>query len=126
MVRKAKPSAGNNSYTPVKFVPCNLDATDKVWLGEHDLGAEFPLSDILTLAEAGYKISISPDKDNHRFICSLVDKGGVGDSKNTCISGSGATPLDAWHSLAYRHFVKLGGDWLEIIREGEGTTSKYG
>lgn len=126
MARKGARNGKTNGYIPVRFLPLNLDVDDAAWLESHDLGTEFPLTIILDLAESGYKVSVAPDKANHRCICSLVNRKGDTLTNNTCISGSGADALDAWHALAYRHFVKLGEDWTSLAGDGTGEESKYG
>lgn len=126
MTKRASKNAKTSIYTPVRFLPINLESDDKLWLEAHDLGVEFPLSTILDLAEGGFKVSLSPDKENNRFICSLVDKGRDETTRNTCISGSGATALDAWYAVAYRHFIKLESDWATLAGDGDGDTTRFG
>lgn len=126
MAPRKKSRGANNSYPKVVFLSLSLDATDKKWLGENELGKQFPLSLVFDLAEHGYKVSFSPDWEHKRFICSLVSKREGDASNNHCISGSGASPEKSWYSLAYRHFIKLEESWKELLDAGDSDTSDFG
>ncbi len=125
MPRKGRRNAKSSGYVQVEFLRIHLDGDDKLWLDENDLNARFPTQLIFDLVEVGYKVSFTQDQNHQRYICSLVDKGRDSATQNCCISGSGATVLDAWHSLAYRHLVKLESDWSTLDRDGASDTSQH-
>lgn len=114
---KSKPKQDNK---PPKFRFINYDLTgdDKLALEALDLDAEFPLTLPCDFAMEGYKYSLAHDARNHCFIASLTDRVEASAFENSCLTGRGATPLDAFHSLCYRHLVLAQGDW-SFFGDGE-------
>lgn len=117
---KAKPKNGN---TPPKFRFLNYDLTrdDADALEALDLETEFPLTLTFDLAMEGYKYSLSHDAKNQCFIAAITDRVEGSPFENCCLTGRGATPLDAFHSLCYRHLVLAQGDWKFF---GDGSAEK--
>lgn len=111
---RKKPKANGNGKggaSDYRFANVRLDSTDAEWLESNDLPTTFPLSLVFTLVESGYKVSFSYDAQNNSALCTLTDTRENSVHLHTILSGRGATPIDAWYSLAYKHFVRLGEDW---------------
>jgi hypothetical protein len=119
-----KSSASNSGLAT--FINYRLDDDDKAWLAACDLTTEFPLERLFGLAQEGYKISISPPRDNRSAIVSLVDVEPTSPFYNHALSGFGATVIDAWYSLAYRHFVKAAGNWSAFPQTSDTDVSRFG
>jgi hypothetical protein len=110
---------------PFVFINYNLSTKDKEWLQACDAELEFPVKGMLDLVQEGYKLSISADPKNNSFIASLTDREPTSGFHNHCLTGRGATPFDAWVSLAYRHFVVGQGSWANLTTDSDGKPSKY-
>jgi len=106
-----------------EYLNVDLTAKDSERLEALVDSGEFPLAGILELSSMGYKFSLSPDKEHKRFVASLTDKSPDSAFWNKCLTGSGATALDAWHSVAYKHYTIAGGDWADLPHS---TGGRYG
>lgn len=108
-------SAGKKSPSGPPFqgyLNHNLSAMDKENLSAMDLHSEFPESAIFDLAHEGYKFSIRRDDKNNCFMASLLDADEASPNAGWCLVGRGANAVDAWHALAYRHFVVFSDGWV--------------
>lgn len=120
--RKSK----NGTSKEFRFINHDLDSKDKEWLEACDLDTEFPLTSLSDLVEAGYKFSLSNDVRNNTFVASITDRDEGSAFYNACLTGRGATPVDAWYSLCYRHLVLAQGDWAFFSEPGKRGTSRFG
>lgn len=115
---KKKKSSGKSASSPdwrnTVFVTVNLDKEDRLRLEALLESGELGFECIPELVADGYRFSVAPDNANERFVAALTDKGGSSPFNGYCLSGSGATPNDAIHSLLYKHFVKLNEDWTNV------------
>lgn len=125
MPKEAKKS-GKTAFGDYSFIDYALSARDKEWLGAADLAKEFPLERVVDLVSVGYKFSLSPDFNNMSIVATLTDKQENSPTFKRILSGRGATTLDAWYSLAYRHFVVAKEDWTAFLAIGEGDDSRFG
>lgn len=103
--------AGSGLSRDYWFINVQLGKDDKEQLQTTDLTAEFPVSAIFALADEGYKFSIKKDEHNQTYVASLSDSRDSSDTFGGILTGRGATGLNAWYALAYRHFVILESDW---------------
>lgn len=127
MAKKSSGSAGvkkkSDLYGGFSFITVRLSEDDKAWLDAADCADEFPLSQLFSLAEEGYKFSLKEDAKNNTFVASLADIREGSDSHRRILSGRGSTALNAWFALAYRHNVILSGDWSSV--SSEATVSDF-
>jgi hypothetical protein len=108
---KGTSGSGSGLSRDYWFINVQLGKDDKEQLQNSDLTTEFPLSSILALADEGYKFSIKKDEHNQTYVASLSDSRDGSDTFGGILTGRGATGLNAWYALAYRHFVILESDW---------------
>lgn len=123
---KSKPPKERKNEREFEFVNYTLTSADKEWLERADCGAEFPLDSVLELVHEGYKFSLSPDVKNASYVASITDREQASEHFNRCLTGRGATPIDAWHALAYRHFVVARDGWHVFASSGNALPSRYG
>lgn len=100
-----------------KFINVRLSSDDKAWLAAADLQIEFPLLSVLELVSQGYKFSLNEDIRNSSFVASLTDTREDSATHRSILTGRGATAINAWYALAYRHFHLLAGDWTTVASE---------
>lgn len=117
----AKKNVSSNGRPPFGYINYELTVQDKEWLASSDVDAEFPPRLIDELVMEGYKFSLSFDERNSTCIASLTDRQVGGAFENQCLTGRGATPLNAIHSLLYRHLVVASGDWSVFNRVSKET-----
>lgn len=116
---------GVSSLQGFSFVDVRLSGTDKQWLAAADLDKEFPIEMLFDLVSQQYKASLTFDSKNSSFIVSITDKATDSQSKNSVLSGRGSTLLNAWYSLAYKHFRVLDGEWQNADSSGGGSRSDF-
>jgi hypothetical protein len=110
---------------PFTFINYRLSAEDQEWLRACDTGVDFPLTHLLVLVEEGYKFSLSNDSKNSTYVASITDRLPNSEYQNYCLTGRGASPLDAWVALAYRHAVVGRDGWGQFIVLDENEPPKY-
>lgn len=123
--RKRKARKGTTNAKEFRFVNYSLSQKDKEWLAAADLDAEFPLSSFGDLVTAGYKLGFSLDDKNNTYVASITDRSEGSAFYNACLTGRGATPLDAWFSVCYRHLVVAQGDWAVFHQAGDNEPSRF-
>lgn len=120
-------SKGKDSvFSDYKFIQHKLTTRDVEELEALNGNTEWPLARILDLVEEGYKVSFSPDFNHMSIVVTATDKQEHSPFFKHTLSGRGATPIDAWHSLAYRHYVLAAGDWSYFGLQSDSKPSKYG
>jgi hypothetical protein len=130
MATEKKKNAKSNGTAPAtpkfRFVNYTLNKEDLERLKSLDLDTEFPLELSLDLVMEGYKFSLAYHEQNSTYTASITDRVPGGAFENACLTGRGATALNAWHALAYRHFALSQEDW-SFFGDGQDTnTSEYG
>jgi hypothetical protein len=115
--KKRKSKSDEQKKPAFRFLKSDLSKSEKEQLWAMDTEAEFPLNGILDLVLEGYSVRISRDEYHQCFTASLVDTSKGSPFENTCLTGRGAAPADAWHSLAYRHFHLAEEDWTYFVRD---------
>lgn len=110
---RKKPKSKSNAMPAFQFVSSRLNSDDEAWLAQADLGAEFPLELVVREVQMGYKFSIREHKQGEQFVATLSDVREDSENYQRALSGWGATALDAWYALAYRHFIKHSDGWPE-------------
>jgi len=123
--RKRKTKKGAADGKDFRFINHSLSKKDADWLAAAELDTEFPLASVSDLVTAGYKFSLSLDARNHSFVASITDREAGSDFHNACLTGRGATPLDAWYSLCYRHLVLAQGDWSFFSESGDEPPARF-
>lgn len=126
MSNNAKSKETNSVFGDYKFIQHKLTTRDMSELEALNGGAEWPLARVLDLVAEGYKVSFSPDFNHMSIVVTATDKQEHSEFYKHTLSGRGATPLDAWHSLAYRHYVLAAGDWSYFGLQSDSEPSKYG
>lgn len=126
MARAKKAGSSDGRFSDYRFINIHLVKADVEWLEKADCEAEFPLSRIFGLVQSGYKFSLNEDAKNLSFVASITDVRESSPSSKHILTGRGATPIDAWFALAYRHFVLAEGDWTNIMSEASGDSSRFG
>lgn len=126
MAKKGSRSGGNKDFSDYKFISHELTAGDKAALASFADSDEWPLSGIVDLVAEGYKVSFSPDFGNMSVIASITDKQEASPFFKTTLSGRGATTVDAWLSLCYRHLHLAQGDWSYFGNKSESGSSRFG
>lgn len=112
---KSKPGGGNGAVWK-GFLDCELTSHDKEILSSLDIELEYPPTDWLWVVTQGYKVSMSQDKKNHSYICSMTD---VDESSGWCgytLTGRGSTPQKAWAALMYKHRTKMPEGWVGNVQ----------
>jgi hypothetical protein len=122
--KRGKEKKGN--AVEFRFINHSFSVEDVRWLEAADLGVEFPLASAFDLVAEGYKLGFSADAKNHTFVCSLTDRSEGSVFFNACLTGRGATPLDAWYALAYRHFQLSQEDWKFFGDSGDASPTTWG
>lgn len=123
---KQKGKKSGSEERAFRFINYTLSKQDGEWLESADLETEFPLSLVCELATEGYKFSVSFDGKNQCYLASLTDRDEGSPFYNSCLTGRGSTPVDAFHALLYRHLVLSERDWSFFGDTGNRTTGKYG
>lgn len=113
MAKKTRAQTNGKSYE-YAFINYRLSKQDIDELGTMDVEAEFPLNSIFALAEQGYKFSLNLDAKNNSYVASLADQDPHSDFNKHILTGRGATALDAFYALMYRHFYAAQQDWANI------------
>lgn len=126
MARAKKGSSNDRSFSDYKFINVHLVKADTEWLEKADLSHELGIERVLGLVQEGYKFSLNEDPKNLSFVASLTDKRPGSPSANHILTGRGATPIDAWYALAYRHYMLAEADWTNIMSEASGDSSRFG
>lgn len=111
MPRKKKHAMPLSEYTFVNLHLVSDEVKELLSLIETD---ELPLEGFMALVDDGYKLSFSYDEMNDSYVASMTDKRDSSGTYGVILTGRGDSVLNAWYSLAYKHFVKLDGDWTDI------------
>lgn len=123
---KGKRNAKSTGFGDFWKVTVNLSANDKRRLGGLDLEAEFVLKDIFSAVEQGYKFSMSYSQKNDTYIATLTDKADDSPSKNGVLNGYGATPINSFASLLFKHRYILEGDWRSYKPDDSSDGADFG
>jgi len=119
---KSKGSFNKSDEPEYRFINVALGTQDaeklEALISSGELGIEY----ILELAAQGYKCSLGSDKEHQRYVATITDKSPDSPFRNAGITGSGATPIDAWHSVAFKHYVLGSEDWTNFASP---SSSKY-
>lgn len=112
---------------PPKFRYINYDLTkdDRGALADLVEAGELPASLLFEAVSEGWKFSLTPDSKHHCFVASLTDREPGTAFENTCLTGRGASPLDAVRSLLYRHVILSEGDWAFFSQRDESAQHQY-
>ena len=120
-----KKREGNGKEPEFRFINYNLTTADAGNLEAMQVDVEFPVELMFALVHEGYKVSISLDARNNCCVASITDKRAGSGFFNCCITGRGGTPIDAWVSVAYRHFVVGDDGWEALDNSPDRSTLKY-
>lgn len=120
--KKAKQAASFSGY---EFLNVSLSSDDKERLVQLAANGEFGHENVYDLVSQGYKISFSRDTKNNTFIASITDNGEKSPTYRKILTGRGSTSVDAWASVCYKHFYKLGEDWSTAVAPTE-LDSRFG
>jgi hypothetical protein len=123
--KQKKQKGTPNGKPDFRFINYDLSKADKEWLASADLDAEYPLALVCDLVAEGYKFGLSFDDRNQSYVASLTDRSESSTFYNSCLTGRGATALDAWCSLAYRHLHLAQGDWTMFNQSGNREPSRF-
>jgi len=121
-----KEKKSNGSFGDYIFIKHELAKADTGWMEAANLAEEYPLERMFDLVSEGYKISFSPDFANMSIICTATDKQENSAFYKHILSGRGRTPIDAWYSLAYRHFHFSQGDWSVFSTPDNKSGNRFG
>lgn len=111
MARKKKTSLPLADYVFINMHLVSDEVKELLSMIETD---EFPIEYVWNLVDEGFKVSFSYDELNDSYIASMTDKRPDSNSFGVILTGRGDSALNAWYSLAYKHFVKLNQDWTDI------------
>lgn len=121
---KSKPpkKASKNDF---RFINHSLSKSDEEWLEAADLDAEYDFTLVCDLVAEGYKFSLSHDERNQTYVASLTDRAEGSAFYNSCLTGRGASAIDALHALLYRHVHLAQGDWAFFDQPAGRNPSRY-
>lgn len=122
-----KKSTGESRNVPkFRFINHSLTKADVEQLESLDLDVELPYERAFDAVLEGLRFSLSFDPKNHCFVASFTDKLENSPFENSCLSGRGSTPLDAWYSLAYRHYILAQEDWTFFGDDQSTESNRFG
>lgn len=98
-------------FNDVKFVNWSLSAEEKSACKAWELSLEDYDNALISLIEAGYKITSSYDNFRHCHTCSLVATESAKQNNGYILTGKGSTPLKAIKQALYIHFHIMSEDW---------------
>lgn len=107
----AKRSSNNSNSYNVMFIRCELDKSDKEAVLKYDPKGVESWDIVSRLVDDGYKLSISADKAHNCVGAYLTSPKQSDGSPQLCLASRGPDIFGALRSLAYKHAIKLDGDW---------------
>lgn len=102
-----------------RFINVGMDKADAAELEALLTTGELGIDLLFGLVDDGYKCTFSRDKEHKRYTASITDKSDNSAWHNACITGSGKSALDAWHAVAFKHFVKASQDWANLSADSD-------
>lgn len=118
-----KPASSSGRFN--KFINISLTVEQKKDLAQSEPLVAFPLELLFDLVEEGFKVSLSEDKRNNSYRCSLTDGREGSPHEGFTMSGRGRYPAAAWASVCYRHYVICQQDWSTFQESDEGSGSDF-
>jgi hypothetical protein len=113
--KKRKAKTDERQKPKFRFIQHDLSKSEKEHLWGMDAEAEFPIDRVLELVAEGYSVKISHDEYHHCFTASFTDASAGSPFENSCLTGRGSSPVDAWHAVAFRHFHLAAEDWAYFV-----------
>lgn len=108
------------AFDKATFVSYTLSKEQKAELKKSTFTFDQMDSEMLRLAEAGYKITFRDDDYNSCKACWLIPTGDNHDNAGMILSGRGSTPLKALKQAMYIHYQVFDGQWGEWRNEERG------
>jgi hypothetical protein len=98
-------------FNDMKFINWSLSDDERAACKAWALSLEDYDNALISLVEAGYKITISYDNYRSCFTCSVVATPDAKSNQGYILAGKGSTPLKAAKQALYIHFHIMGEDW---------------
>lgn len=111
-------TAGGNSFSDYNFIRYSPTVQDKAAVKTFIASGVDPMSALMDILENGYKLSLSFDAKNDCFIASLTCNATADTNFKSILTGRGADPTTAIYWLAYLHFHRFDGVWVEDTMGG--------
>lgn len=108
------------SFDKAVFVSYTLSKEQKADLKKTAFTFDEMDSQMLRLAEEGYKITFRDDDFNDCKACWLIPTGDKHPNAGMILSGRGSTPLKALKQAMYIHYQVFDSEWGEWRNEAKG------
>ncbi|MCW4048085.1 MAG: hypothetical protein NWE99_11095 [Candidatus Bathyarchaeota archaeon] len=109
-----------------RFINVPLSSAEKDELRSMPFTIEDVLDLVDVLALEGYRIGVSHDSKNRRFIASITDRRPDSTYTNVCITGSGSSAFNALVAVLFRHIYIAQRDWDNFGRDTQGGDFDFG
>lgn len=105
------------SFTFAGFVVAELSEKQRADLSMQSLTLEVLENTLIEVVQAGYKVSVSWDKDNSCYLALMMPAETTHDNAGWILSARSSEPVKAIKQLFYKHFTLLKEDWSRGMRK---------